>query len=173
MNVALCSPGTGRSGRLRCVLAKTLVLLALLVPTACSAGDQAQTAGDETTVSSTSLAPTSRAVPEPSDSEDSTAASSAASTSTARAFDGTVVEVDIAGGEVRTAEERVFVPLNSAVRLVVSSDAAGEVHIHGVDEYVQLRPGETVTHEFTATVPGTFEVEIHDAGLLFSLQVEP
>lgn len=92
----------------------------------------------------------------------------------APAFDGTVVDVEIAGGEVRTAEPRVVVPLGGQVRLVVTTDAVDEVHVHGVDEYVPLAPGAPVTHDFTASIPGIFEVELHDAGdLLFTLQVQP
>lgn len=91
-----------------------------------------------------------------------------------RAFDGTVVEVDIAAGEVLTAEKRVVVPLGSQVRIAVTSDVTDEVHVHGVDEYIPLTPGEPVTRDFTASIPGTFEVELHDAGdLLFTLQVQP
>ncbi len=66
------------------------------------------------------------------------------------------------------------VPLGGQVRLVITSDEVDEVHVHGVDEYVALAPGPAVTHDFTASIPGIFEVELHEAGdLLFTLQVEP
>lgn len=93
---------------------------------------------------------------------------------TSDVFDGTVVEVDVAGGHVATADSRVVVPLNGAVRLIVTSDIADEVHIHGVDEHVELPVGQTVTHDFVASIPGVFEVELEEVGeLLFSLEVQP
>ena len=90
------------------------------------------------------------------------------------AFDGRIVEITIAGGQAQTAAERVVVALNSVVRLIVTSDVADEVHVHGIDEEFEVQPGETVTRDFVADIPGIFEVEAHgDAGLLFTLQVEP
>ena len=60
------------------------------------------------------------------------------------------------------------------VRIAFRSDAAGEVHIHGYDRYVQLRPGRTVRTRFTANLEGIFEIENHDNGeLLAELRVEP
>jgi len=89
-------------------------------------------------------------------------------------FDGTVVTATVVKGDVRTAAKRVKVPLDSKVRLVVTSDVRDEVHVHGVDEYVPLTPGRTSTHDFVARVPGTFEIELHDSGaLLLTLQVQP
>lgn len=89
-------------------------------------------------------------------------------------FDATVVEVVITGADVQTADERVIVALNSLVRLIVTSDVPGDVHVHGVDEHLRLLPGETVTLDFVASIPGIFEVEGHgDIGPLFSLQVQP
>jgi hypothetical protein len=100
--------------------------------------------------------------------------STKANPSPAPTFDGTVVEVDVLDDGIRTPEERVVVALNSQVRLVVASDISDEVHVHGVDKYVDLTPAKPVTFDFTASIPGTFEVELHDAGdLLFTLQVEP
>lgn len=81
--------------------------------------------------------------------------------------------VDVAAGEVETESKRVKVDQGAEVRLVVTSDETDEVHIHGVDDYVDLPAGQTVTYDFTASVPGTYEVELHDAGtVLFSLQVQ-
>ena len=100
--------------------------------------------------------------------------SPAATAGSEPAFDGRIVEITIAGGRVQTAAERVVVALNSMVRLIVTSDVADEVHVHGIDEEFELQPGETVTRDFVADIPGIFEVEAHgDAGLLFTLQVEP
>lgn len=103
-----------------------------------------------------------------------TSGDSSSSTSAVPAFDGTVVDVVVADGEVMTSNERVIVTLDTAVRLVVASDIDDELHVHGIDEYVELQAGRTATHDFIASVPGTFEVELHGSGdLLFTLQIEP
>ena len=102
------------------------------------------------------------------------AATAPSSPTAGPAFDGTVVEVQVVDGEVRTARPRVVVPLGGRVRMVVTSDVADELHVHGVDESVLLEAGETTSHEFIADVPGVLEVELHDSGvLLFTLQVQP
>lgn len=93
---------------------------------------------------------------------------------TSEVFGGTVVEVDVAGGQVDTADSRIVVRLSSSVRLIVTSDIADEVHIHGIDEHVALPVGQTVIHDFVASIPGVFEVELEEVGqLLFSLEVQP
>ena len=89
-------------------------------------------------------------------------------------FDGTVVEVTYAGGVVTTKDRQVRVPLGSQVRPVATSDVQEEIHVHGVDAYVDLPPGQMVTYDFTASIPGTFEVELHGAGdVLFDLSARP
>lgn len=90
------------------------------------------------------------------------------------AFNGRIVEITIVGGQAQTAAERVVVAVNSMVRLIVTTDVADEVHVHGIDEQFEVQPGVTVTRDFVADIPGIFGVEAHgDAGLLFTLQVEP
>jgi hypothetical protein len=68
----------------------------------------------------------------------------------------------------------VAVESGDTVRLAFRSDAAGEVHIHGYDRYVDLRAGRTVRSRFPAELEGIFEVEDHRSGaLLATLRVEP
>ena len=85
---------------------------------------------------------------------------------------GTVIEVRYAGGEVTGVEQRVPVPLGETVVLRVTSDVAEEVHVHGYDVVFDLAPGGTVERTFTADQPGSWEVELHDAGRpLFQMRV--
>ncbi len=77
-----------------------------------------------------------------------------------------LIEVTIADGEVQTASDRVAVPLGRTVRLVVTSDVADEVHVHGFDIEAALEPGVPTTLEFVADEPGVFEVETHESELL-------
>ena len=54
----------------------------------------------------------------------------------------------------------------------MTADRADEVHLHGYDRKVDIEPGKPAELEFTADVPGVFEVELEEAGLkLVELQV--
>ena len=98
----------------------------------------------------------------------------AGSATTAEAASGAQsVQVTVTGTEVETAEHRVKVPLDGKVRLEVTADRADEVHLHGYDRKVDIEPGQPAVLEFTADVPGVFEVELEEAGLkLVELQVQ-
>ena len=77
---------------------------------------------------------------------------------------GTVIEVGYAGGEVTGVGPRVEVPLGETVVFRMASDVVEEVHIHGYDLYVDLPAGGTGEVEFTADIPGSFELELHGSG---------
>ena len=65
------------------------------------------------------------------------------------------------------------------VRLVVSSDARDDIHLHGYDIEKSVAPGQPAQFNFTANIEGIFEIESHvaeDAGrepLMAKLTVEP
>lgn len=60
------------------------------------------------------------------------------------------------------------------VRLVVDSELADEVHLHGYDLMADVTPGSPATIEFTADAPGRFEIELEDRGLeIAELEVRP
>jgi plastocyanin len=83
------------------------------------------------------------------------------------------VELDIAAGQVSGNPGRVPVRAGESVTLVLTSDVADEVHVHGYDLTADLAPGQPAELTFDATIPGVFEVELHDAGtVLLTLQVE-
>lgn len=69
--------------------------------------------------------------------------------------------VELRAGEV----VRYAVPLGSRVELVVASDLADEVHLHGYDRSSFVTAGATTTLRFTADQPGVFEVELENAGV--------
>jgi heme/copper-type cytochrome/quinol oxidase subunit 2 len=96
-----------------------------------------------------------------------------ASAATEAAGDAQTVQITVTGTKVETAERRVKVPLDGKVRLEVTADRADEVHLHGYDRKVDIAPGTPAVLEFTADVPGVFEVELEEAGLkLVELQVQ-
>ena len=86
----------------------------------------------------------------------------------------TVQRIDIAyaGGAVTGGVARHEVPLGSTVELVVASDVADEVHLHGYDRSSFVTAGATTTLRFVADIPGVFEVELEQRGVqLAQLQV--
>jgi hypothetical protein len=104
-----------------------------------------------------------------------TAARESSSTSSAAASasaTGQRIEVEVAGGQVSGDTGRVPVTAGEQVTLVITSDVADEVHVHGYDLEAELSPGQPAEIAFDATIPGVFEVELHEAGTqLLSLQV--
>ncbi len=98
--------------------------------------------------------------------------SSGAPTSTPAVPAGQRIEVTVTGGQVSGGTGRVRVPAGELVTLVLTSDVADEVHVHGYDLTADLEPGQPSELSFAATIPGVFEVELHEAGtVLLSLQV--
>jgi uncharacterized cupredoxin-like copper-binding protein len=58
--------------------------------------------------------------------------------------------------------------------LVVRSDVADEVHLHGYDKHVDVTPGKTARLAFIASIPGRFEVELENrAHQIADLEVRP
>ena len=93
------------------------------------------------------------------------------STSTSTSAAGRVVEIGFQGGTV-TGNTRQQVSRGEAVRLVVTSDVADEVHVHGYDEKAAVPANGTVELSFTADIPGVFEVELEQRGRrLLTLEV--
>jgi len=82
------------------------------------------------------------------------------------------IEVTFAHGKASGDTGRVQVAKGTSVSLVVTSDVADEVHLHGYDIEKELTPGTPVTLQFDATIAGVFEVELHHADtVLLRLQV--
>jgi hypothetical protein len=86
--------------------------------------------------------------------------------------EGAIV-VEVKGNKVSGVEDTVEVAVGDEVILVVGSDKPDEVHVHGYDETDDVGPKERAEIEFTADIPGVFEVELEEAHrLLFELQVQ-
>lgn len=79
--------------------------------------------------------------------------------------DVTVVTVAVADGEVEGGIARPAVELGSVVRFEVTTDTADHVHVHGYDLVEDVEPSGTAVLEFTADIPGKFEVELEDSQL--------
>jgi plastocyanin len=87
--------------------------------------------------------------------------------------------IRIKGGKVVGGPPDIKVTKGDHVRIVVSSDAHDDVHLHGYDIEKPVEPGQPAQFNFTANIEGIFEIESHvaeDAGrepLLAKLTVEP
>jgi hypothetical protein len=105
-----------------------------------------------------------------------TVTSTSAMTSTTRiAFGEDVVAIDVViANETVTGGGRARVPLGSEVRLTVTADISDEVHLHGYDLRAPLSPEAPFIVEFTADIPGIFEMELEGGHqLLLELEVRP
>ena len=81
------------------------------------------------------------------------------------------IMVDVAGGAPVGGVRRVEADLGSVVALMVTSDIAEEVHVHGYDILRGVSEGNPAHFAFTAEIPGVFEVEFEGSGRLL-LQLE-
>ena len=88
-------------------------------------------------------------------------------------------EIVLRGGTPEGGVQRIVVDRGSTVRMVVTSDAQDEIHVHGYDLYRDTAPGKPARFRFKANTEGVFEIESHtaeDAGrepLIARLVVEP
>jgi FtsP/CotA-like multicopper oxidase with cupredoxin domain len=90
-----------------------------------------------------------------------------------------VSRIRVRGGAVVGGVQRVQAAKGDTVRILVTSDAPDEIHLHGYDIYEDAAPGKPARFVFRADIEGIFEIESHvaeDAGkdpLLARLVVEP
>jgi hypothetical protein len=85
-----------------------------------------------------------------------------ATTTTAEAD---AIEIVVEDGVVN-GPERLEARLGSKVMFVVVSDAIDHVHVHGYDVSFEVAPGSPAEVQFTADVPGIFEIELEDSHML-------
>ncbi|MDQ1625053.1 MAG: hypothetical protein QOJ49_551 [Actinomycetota bacterium] len=107
----------------------------------------------------------------PSGSTPSSTTSSSGASSTGR-VKGTEIVVSVVNGKVSPPTHRVKVSKDTHIRLLVTSDKADEVHVHGYNIERPLAAGKQVSIEFVANQVGLFEIETHKSGLqLVQLEV--
>ena len=128
-----------------------------------------------TTVATTTAAMTTE--PEPT----TTAATTAAGTTTVPpptttappVPDVVTMRVTVGANGVESVR-RFSVRRGREVVLVVTSELADHVHLHGYDLMADVAPGAPGTIRFTADAPGRFEIELEDSGLpIAELEVRP
>ncbi|MDX6286362.1 MAG: hypothetical protein QOG53_1847 [Frankiales bacterium] len=71
-----------------------------------------------------------------------------------------VVNLTVANGKVTGDTPRAKVKKGQRVAIIVKSDVADEIHLHGYDKMVDVTAGGTATLVFVADIPGVFTVEL-------------
>jgi hypothetical protein len=71
----------------------------------------------------------------------------------------------VKGGKPVGGIQRATVKKGQTVAIVVHSDVADEVHVHGYDLHKDVSAGGTVRIAFPATIVGEFEAELESRKL--------
>ena len=77
----------------------------------------------------------------------------------------TEIRIVVVNGAPQGGIVRETVQKNDRVVLIVRSDVADHVHLHGYDVMRDVGPGMPARLPFGATIPGRFEVELEDRGV--------
>jgi hypothetical protein len=93
-----------------------------------------------------------------------TAATTTTATTTA-ANAPVTIRVVIKGGKPVGGIQRATAKKGQKIAIVVHSDVADEVHVHGYDLHKDVAAGGTVRIAFPATITGVFEAELESRGL--------
>jgi hypothetical protein len=103
-------------------------------------------------------------------SDDNSSATSTTQTTTTEettteATKPTVVSIVVVNGQPQGGIVRQTVSKGDRVVIVVKSDVADEIHLHGYDKSTDVTAGGTARLPFTADLPGRFEVELESRGV--------
>ena len=122
--------------------------------------------GGDDTASTTTTAETTTA--------ETTTETETTETTTTAETTPTTVAIVVSGGKVNGGIQRPKVDQGDHVVIVVTSDVADEVHLHGYDLHADVEAGGKARIPFVATIPGRFEVELEEKGLqLAEITVTP
>lgn len=102
------------------------------------------------------------------------ATTTTATTSPTKAASGVDIAITVKNGKPVGGVAKATVKQGQKVALVVHSDVADEVHLHGYDLHRDVDAGGTATIAFRAKIAGRFEAELEDRKeQILSLTVEP
>ena len=131
----------------------TGLVLALLL-TGCGGGSEPTDPGTEASPST------------PAASEESPEEVPSTDAPTEEADTGTRIEVERAGDAITPNGERVEATVGEPITLVITSDTAGELHVHSTPEQDIAYSEGTSEHQVTIDRPGVVEVESHEPDLV-------
>lgn len=144
-----------------------LTALLVLAVAGCGGEDAADSEGDGQSATPDESPAANDSPGDEQPATDSDSGDDGESSGDSAADDGADVQatIEVRGGQVRGGAKRVQADVGDTVALTVTSDVADTVHVHGYDLEEPVAPEEPATLEFTADIPGVFEVELHDSGL--------
>ena len=79
------------------------------------------------------------------------------------------IVIRVVGGVPQGGIARPKLKKGARAVIVVRTDAGEEIHMHGYDLERQVTPGKPVRLAFKATIPGRFEVELHEPDTLLAV----
>jgi ABC-type glycerol-3-phosphate transport system substrate-binding protein len=129
------------------------ILLLLVAGALTLAGCGGNSASPNTTTATTAPPTTTEAATTTTTAQTTTAAAPA------------TIRVVVKGGKPVGGIQRATVKKGQKVAIVVHSDVADEVHVHGYDLHKDVDAGGTVRIVFPATITGVFEAELESRGL--------
>lgn len=88
-----------------------------------------------------------------------------APTTTTAPPSGTIIELEVTDGKLEGGARREAAPLGEEVTVRVSGNSADHVHVHGYDLFLHLEDGAGEL-AFVADIPGVFEIELEEAGIV-------
>ena len=87
---------------------------------------------------------------------------------------GREIRIDVVNGQPSSGIVRKAIDRGDSIEVVVRSDVADHIHVHGYDLTADVAPGRPARIAFEATIPGRFEVELEDRGVQIAhLEVRP
>lgn len=109
-----------------------------------------------------------------STTEETTTTTADTETTTTEAAKPTIVSIVVVNAAPKGGIVRQTLSEGDHVVLVVKSDVADEIHLHGYDKSTDVTAGGTARLPFTATIPGRFEVELESRAVqIADLTVNP
>jgi heme/copper-type cytochrome/quinol oxidase subunit 2 len=161
-----------RDKRLLWVLAGAAAVVVLFVVLRPGGGDDEDAAETATETNSVSITVSNGQTETETTVETETEAP--ATTAPPPAPDVVAVRLTVRGGRPVDGIARPSVKQGRRVRIVVRSDVADHVHLHGYDIMRDVAPGRPAQLVFTADIPGRFEIELEDSRTqLAELEVRP
>ncbi|WP_460713354.1 hypothetical protein [Nocardioides dilutus] len=146
------------------VLAAAALSISLAGSLGACGDDGEDPSAEDTATASSSPTPSETASPSASESAVATETPSETPSPTEEA--GTVVVISIEGDQIKPGGDRIEVERGEVVTLKITSDRAGELHVHSKPEqYVEFEEG-TSNHKLAIDAPGIVDVEDHETGFV-------
>ena len=137
--------------------AAVLLVAVLLIPALTETGNEGDDVGPATVTRTVTAGETTTTVTEPPKRERPTART-----------------INVRGGKPRAGIQKLSYRKGQTVNLVITSDTADEVHVHGYDITREVAAGGSARFDFPADLEGKYEVELEQRGTkLAELSISP